>query len=53
MQARPEDINMELRHPVFNKQATDYTGSVEARGRESRRHDVNLRVHDMLHTRNQ
>ena len=53
MQARPEDINIGLRHPVPNKQATYYTGFVEARGRESRRHDVNPRVHDMLHIRNQ
>ena len=53
VQARHEDINIGLRHPVPNEQAKDCTGSVEATGRESRRHDAKHRVHDMLHTRNQ
>ena len=53
VQARPEDINIGLRHPVPNEQAAKCTGSVEATGGESRRHDAKPRVHDMLHTRNQ
>ena len=53
LQARPENINIGLRHPVPNQQAADCTGSVEATDRESRRHDANPRVHDTLHIRNQ
>ena len=52
VQARSEDITIGLRHPVPNEQAADCTRLVEARGRESRRHDANPRVHDILHTRN-
>ena len=53
VRARPEDINVGRRHLVPNEQAADCTGSVEATGRERRRHDANPGVHEMLHTRNQ
>ena len=52
-QARPDDINIGLHHPVLNERAEYCTDLVEATGRTPRRHDANPRVHEILYNRNQ